>query len=244
MSTKVVNLQLNDISVEISYKAIKNIHLSVYPPAGRVKVSAPEGLAQETIRLFVISKLGWIRREQKKMLSQEREAVREYLGMESHYLWGQRYLLEMVELESKPKVTLEYKKIVLQVRPSASRDKKKSVLDAWYRAELKRVLIPLISKWEQNMGLSISGYSIRRMKTKWGSCSHESRTIRINLELVKKPQECLEYIVVHELAHILEPTHNARFLALLDHHLPGWKIHRDTLRKLPVHHVDAWAGES
>ena len=177
------------------------------------------------------------------MLSQKREAVREYLGMESHYFWGQRYLLEVVELESKPKVTLEHKKIVLQVRPNASRDKKQSILDAWYRAELKKVLVPLIRKWEQNMGLSISGYSIRRMKTKWGSCSHESKTIRINLELVKKPQECLEYIVVHELAHILEPTHNARFLALLDHHFPGWKIHRDTLRNLPVHHVDAWAGE-
>ena len=234
MSISVTTLQLNDISVEVVKKDIKNIHLSVYPPCGRVKVSAPSGMAVDTIRLFVISKIGWIRNEQRKFQSQLRESPRDYLPLESHFFWGERYLLQVVEEDLKPQVTVDHKKLVLRIRPDSSQLKKQQVLEHWYRMKLKEALPPLINHWEKQMGVSVSSCSVRKMKTKWGSCSPETRSIRINLELVKKPPNCLEYIVVHELAHLIAPNHGTDFVELLDKHLPLWRARRDELNALPL----------
>lgn len=238
MSTSVTTFQLNDISVEVLQKPIKNIHLSVYPPIGRVKVSAPEEMALESIRLFVISKMGWIRQQQKKLQAQDREAPREYLGRESHFFRGNRYLMQVEEKDAKPRVKITHKKIILQTRPGTTQDKKQMILDDWYRVQLKKALVPLVSHWEKQLGVSVSSCSVRRMKTKWGSCSPDARSIRINLELVKKPPECLEYIVVHEMAHLLEQNHGQGFVSLLDKHLPLWRSYREELNALPVHHAE------
>jgi len=231
-------LQLNDMDVEIVQKNIKNLHLSVYPPDGRVRVSAPQSLAIETIRIYVISKLGWIKKQQEKLRSQVREPLRECIERESHYFNGKRYLLQVIERNAAPQVSLSHSKIVLQVRPGADEVKKRAVLDDWYRQQLKEKVSLLVGRWEQKMAVSVEKITIRKMKTRWGSCTPATRSIRINLELAKKPPECLEYVVVHELAHLLEPSHNHRFVAIMDQFLPKWRSYRDELNALPVRHED------
>jgi len=228
--------KLNNIDVEVVQKDIKNVHLSVYPPTGRVKVSAPDSMAIETIRVYVISKLGWIKKQQEKLRAQVRETPRECIDRESHYFNGKRFLLVLVERDAVPQVSLSHSKIVLQVRPGSDEVKKRSVLDEWYRQQLKEKISILISQWEKKMKVSVAKYTVRKMKTKWGSCTPESRTIRINLELIKKPPECLEYIIVHELVHLIESTHNDRFIALMDQFLPKWRFYREELNRLPVRH--------
>ena len=232
-------INLGEISVDVVQKDIKNIHLSVYPPTGRVRISAPLRMELDTIRVFAVSKLGWIKRQQTKLRAQDRETPREYLQRESHYVWGSRYLLDVVELDAAPMVELQHKKMVLRVRPDACRDKKRTLLDAWYRQQLKEAVPPLIAKWEPLMGVSVVRFFVQRMKTKWGSCNVGAGNIRLNLELAKKPPECLEYIVVHEMVHLLEPTHSARFTTLMDRFMPKWQFHRDVLNRLPVCH-DHW----
>lgn len=231
-------LELGDISVDVVLKDIKNVHLSVYPPAGRVRISAPTRMNVDTIRLFAVSKLGWIRRQQRKLQEQERETPREYLDRESHYVWGRRYLLSTVERDEPPMVTLKHRRMTLQVRPGSSDEKKQQVVEQWYRQQLKAAIPPLIEKWQPLMGVRVKRFFVQRMKTKWGSCSYGSKSLRFNTELAKKPRECLEYIVVHEMAHLLEPTHNARFLDLIDQFMPRWQRYRDKLNRLPVRHEE------
>ncbi|HDZ79353.1 MAG TPA: M48 family peptidase [Gammaproteobacteria bacterium] len=233
-----MSFKLNNIVVEVVQKDIKNVHLSVYPPKGHVKVSAPESMAIETIRVYVISKLGWIKRQQEKLRTQEREAPRECIDRESHYFNGKRYLLKVVERDAPPRVSLSHSNIVLQVRPGADEFKKRVVLDMWYRQQLKEKVSRLISQWENKIDISVAQFTIRKMKTKWGSCSPLSRSIRINLELAKKPPEYLEYIIVHEMVHLHEPSHNSRFIALMDRFMPKWRLYRDELNTLPVRHED------
>jgi predicted metal-dependent hydrolase len=229
-------LKLGSLTVDVVKKDIKNVHLSVYPPEGKVRISAPLRMTSENIRLFAISKLQWIRRQQGKLVSQEREMPREYLQRESHYLWGKRYLLDIVESESAPRIEIRLKKIVLQIRPSSSAERRRELLEQWYRSQLKAAVQPLIVKWERAMGVTVEQVFVRRMKTKWGSCSPSSASVRFNTDLAKKPPECLEYIVVHELAHLIEPTHNDRFTALLDRMMPNWRSYRQLLNQLPVRH--------
>src|ERR1017187_336802 len=217
-------------------KDIKNVHLSVYPPTGKVRISAPLRMSLDTIRVFAISKLGWIKQQQRKMREQERETPREYLDRESHYLWGKRYLLKVVEKDAAPSVELKHTQIVLQVRPGSGEEKKQAVLDEWYREQLKEAVRAVVAKWEPLMGVKLRRFFVQRMKTKWGSCSDSAATIRLNTELAKKPPECLEYVVVHEMAHLLEPTHNGRFTAVMDQFVPGWQVRRETLNRLPVRH--------
>jgi len=238
MSIKRRRIRLNEVEIEVVQKKIKNLHLSVYPPHGRVKVSAPDRMALETIRTYLISKLGWIKKQQEKFRAQKREPVRECLERESHYFKGQRYLLHLEERHAPPKVTLSHSRIVLQVRPGSNEDKKRSVLESWYRRQLKEMVEQLVGEWREKIGVDVMNVTIRKMKTKWGSCTPATRSIRINLELAKKPPECLEYIVVHELAHLLEPSHNKHFIALLDHHLPKWRFYRDELNSLPIAHEE------
>jgi predicted metal-dependent hydrolase len=232
-------IDLGGIPVDVILKDIKNIHLSVHPPTGRVRIAAPLRMNLDTIRVFAISKLAWVKQQQKKLREQEREAPREYLDRESHYLWGRRYLLKVVEREGPSTVETKHSKLILRVRPGSAEPKRQIVLDEWYRMQLKEAIPPLIAKWERLMKLSVAGFSVRRMRTKWGSCNHDARTILLNLELAKKPRECLEYLVVHEMAHLIEPTHNDRFVALMDQFMPKWQFHRSELNRLPVRH-ESW----
>jgi hypothetical protein len=230
--------KLGDISVEVFLKDIKNVHLSVYPPTGSVRISAPTRMSLDTIRVFAISKLGWIKQQQKKLQDQERETPREYLDRESHYVWGKRYLLSVIEADGRPSVELKHSRMVLRIRLGADAIQKQEVLEGWYRKELKTAIPPLIAKWEPLMRVNVKRFYVQRMRTKWGSCSHAQGTIRLNTDLAKKPRECLEYIVVHEMVHLLEPTHNSRFVALMDQLMPKWQYYRQVLNRLPVRHED------
>jgi predicted metal-dependent hydrolase len=231
-------IQLGDIAIKVVQKNIKNVHLSVYPPNGRVRISAPLRMNLEKIRIFAISKLAWIKQQQQKLRSQEREVPREYIDRESHYLWGKRYLLNIIEKEAPPKLQVQHGKLLLQVRPGTDQLNRQAVVDESYRQQIKAALPPLIAKWERLMGVHVAGFTIRKMKTKWGSCSPQSRTIRLNLELAKKPAEYLEYVLVHEMIHLLEPSHNQRFIALNDRFMPKWRFYQAELNRLPISYGD------
>ncbi len=236
----VTQIDLGDIAVDVVLKDIKNIHLSVHPPSGRVRISAPARMSLDTIRVFAISKLSWIKQQQRKLQEQERETPREYLDRESHYVWGNRYLLRVAEEDATPSVELQHSHLLLRVRPGADEAKRQVMLEGWYRQQLKQAAPPLIAKWETLMAVKVERFFVQRMKTMWGSCNPSAHTIRLNTELAKKPPECLEYIVVHETAHLLEPTHNTRFVALMDSFMPNWRMFRDRLNQFPVSH-EHWA---
>lgn len=229
-------VQLGNITADVVLKDIKNVHLSVYPPNGRVRIAAPTRMSLDTIRVFAISKLAWIKQQQKKLREQERETPREYLNRESHYLWGKRYLLTVQEKDRTPSIELRHRRILLCVRSGASEERKQELFEAWHREQLKNAVLPLLVKWQPLMGVTVSRVFVQRMKTKWGSCNPTARHIRLNTELAKKPPECLEYIVVHELAHLIEPTHTQRFIALMDRFMPKWQFYREALNRLPVRH--------
>ncbi|MDP3029889.1 MAG: SprT family zinc-dependent metalloprotease [Deltaproteobacteria bacterium] len=231
-------LQLGNITVDVVQKDIKNVHLSVYPPTGRVRISAPFRMNLDTIRIFAISKLNWIKKQQTKLRNQEREAPREFLNRESHYFNGKRYLLEVIEQDAAPKVELKHSKIELYVRPQTNREKMKSILDEWYRSQLKASLPTLIEKWEKKMNVRVNEFGIKKMKTRWGTCNRKAKRIWLNLELAKKPGECLEYIVVHEMVHLLERNHNDRFTSLMNAFMPKWRFYKDELNRLSVRHED------
>jgi len=232
-------IHLGDIAVDVIRKDIKNVHLSIHPPTGRVRIAAPERMSFDTIRVFAIAKLSWIKRNQKKFRDQERETPRDYLERESHYVWGRRYLLKPIEEDASPGIELRHSRLILRTRPGATKQAKEATLHKWYRDQVRGAVRPLIEKWQRLMSVSVENFSVQRMKTKWGSCNQERRTIRLNSELAKKPRECLEYIVVHEMVHLLERTHNQRFMALMDRYMPKWQSYRDELNRLPVRH-DEW----
>jgi predicted metal-dependent hydrolase len=228
--------ELGGIALEVVKKDIKNVHLGVYPPTGRVRISAPLRMSLDTIRLFAISKLGWIKQRRKRLREQERETRREYLDRESHNVWGRRYLLKMVEEDAAPSVEIQHDALLLRVRPGASDETREAVVAGWYRRQLKTAAPPLIQAWEPRLSVTVNGFFVQHMKTKWGSCNSNARTIRLNTELAKKPRECLEYILVHEMIHLLESTHNARFTGLLNRFMPQWQHYRAVLNRLPVRH--------
>lgn len=227
-------LDLGGLRVDVVRKDIKNIHLGVYPPSGTVRIAAPDWVTLEAVRLFAIGKLGWIKRQQQKLRDQEREAPREFVERESHYLWGRRYLLRVIEKDAAPVIELRHRRLLLQVRPHTEPARREELLDAWYRTQIREEVPKLLKKWEPLVGRRVSRFYVQRMKTKWGGCNPAARTIRLNTELAKKPPECLEYIVVHELAHLREPTHGERFVALMDRLLPHWRDCRSMLNRLPV----------
>ncbi len=231
-------IQLGDIALDVVRKDIKNVHLSVHPPTGRVRIAAPQRMSLNTVRVFAIAKLPWIKRQQRKLREQERETPREYLDRESHYVWGKRYLLKIIEADQPPSVELSHGRMVLRVRPRTDTPKRQTILEEWQREQLRNAVPPLIEKWERLMGVKVRRFFVQRMKTKWGSCNHRAGSIRLNTDLARKPRECLEYIVVHEMVHLLEPTHNARFIALMDRFMPKWQSLREALNRLPVRHED------
>ncbi|WP_338762047.1 SprT family zinc-dependent metalloprotease [Bernardetia sp. ABR2-2B] len=213
-----------NLNIDVIRKSIKNVHLSVHPPEGRIRLAAPLSVSDDTLRLFVVSKIGWIRRQQRSFQKQERQSEREYKEKESHYFQGHRYLLRITEKDKNPKVTLKSKThLDLQIRPNSTQEQKDKVMSDWYRSELKKHIPSLIEKWETKMGVKCNDWRIKQMKTKWGTCTIEEKRIWLNLELAKKPLHCLEYVIVHELTHLLERHHNERFYAYMNHHLPQWK---------------------
>jgi predicted metal-dependent hydrolase len=234
----VETIQLGEIAIALTRKDIRHVHLSVHPPGGRVTLVAPKGTRSEVARAYAISKLEWIRDQQKKMRGQARETPRQFIERESHYVWGRRYLLTVMEQEEKPSIRLSHRTIMLTVRPRSIGTQRGMVIHEWHKSLLHRAIPELIARWEFKLGVDVAGYFLQRMKTKWGSCNQRARTIRLNTELVKKPKDLLEYVVVHEMLHLLEPTHSERFVTLLNKHYPTWREARAELNELPLTHQE------
>ena len=232
-------IQLGDISIVVTRKDIKNVHLTVHPPDGRVTLAAPRNTRLEVARAYAVSKLAWIRAQQTKLECQARETPRQFIERESHHVWGRRYLMTVDYKDAKPTVVLRNKQINLIVRPGSSVEVRAKVMHEWHKSLLHGVVPSLIQKWERKLRVQVSGYFLQRMKTKWGSCNHARGHIRINTELVKKPKDLLEYVIVHEMVHLIEPTHNERFIGILDECLPGWREMRAELNELPLS-AESW----
>ena len=232
-------IEVANIQIDIVRKDIKNLHLAVYPPNGRVRIASPLRIDDESVRLFAISKLSWIKRYRAKFQAQEREAKRDYVNGESHYYQGQRYLLNVQPTEGKAIVRLRNaNQLDLVVKEGATTAQKESVMIDWYRTYLKSQIPSLIAKWEATLGVTVQDWGVKQMKTKWGTCNIEASRIWVNLELAKKSRNCLEYILVHEMVHLLERHHNDRFVAYMDHFLPNWRLLRDELNRAPLSHVE------
>lgn len=225
---------INNIEIELTKKNIKNLHLSVHPPDGRVKISAPQYMDTDTIRLFAISKLSWIRKQQKKFINQERQPEREYVSGESHYFLGQRYLLNVIYTNKRKQgVEIRNKKYIdLYVRENTPKYLRERAMTEWYRRELKKLIPTIIAKWEPIIGVEVNEFGVKKMKTRWGSCNPKAKRIWLNLELVKKSPTCIEYVVVHEMTHLLERKHNERFIAYMDKFLPNWRAIKAELNGL------------
>lgn len=227
-------IRLGEIAIRVTRKDIKHVHLSVHPPTGRVTLVAPTDTRLDVARAYAATRIGWIRDKQTKLRGQARELPRRFVTRESHYLWGRRYLLSVVERDGKPSVAVDHRRITLSVRPGSSKSKKAQVIHEWHKSLLHAAVRPLIAEWSQKLDIDVSAYFLQRMKTKWGSCNHRSGHIRLNTELVKKPKDLLEYVVVHELAHLIEPSHGDRFVAVLNRHYPHWREARAELNALPA----------
>jgi hypothetical protein len=238
MSTDVVEIHVSGLTVQIVRKDIKNLHLGVYPPNGRVRVAAPLQVSDDAVRLAVIRKLGWIKRQQARFKAQARQSEREMVSGESHYFLGQRYRLRVVNHDSAAKVLVRNKATIeLHVRRETDAWQRERMLLRWYRKQLKELIPPLLEKWQCALGVQVADWGIRKMKTRWGTCNAKARRIWLNLELAKKPPQCLEYIIVHELVHLVVKHHGDRFTAMLDEHLPQWRLHRQELNAAPLAHA-------
>ena len=233
--TNKYQIEVRGLSIEIIRKNIKHLYISVHPPNGQIRVSAPLRLDDDAVRMAIISRLGWIRKKQTEFTKQQRQSQREFITGESHYFAGKRYRLDVTEQNCPPSVKLlNNTRIGLTVRPGTGRDRREQVLNQWYREQLRAQLPPLITKWEPKMEVSVSEVRIKKMKTLWGSCNIEAKRIWLNLELAKKPNVCLVYVLVHEMTHLLERHHNDRFRELMDTFLPQWRTYRDELSKAPL----------
>lgn len=232
--TNNMNIQLGKISISVARKNIKNVHLTVHPPDGRVTLTAPTKTRSDVLRAYAISKLAWIKNQQKKLEGQARDKPRCFIERESHYVWGRRYLMTVVQEDVKPTVSLSNKRINLVIRPGSSEIKRAEVVHQWHKSLMHEVVPDLIKKWERKLGVKVSSYYLQRMKTRWGSCNYTQGNIRLNTELVKKPKDLLEYVVVHEMVHLLEPTHSDRFVEILDKYYPSWREARLELNELPL----------
>lgn len=235
-------IEIGDLSIAVTQKPVKNVHLAVHPPDGRVTLVTPMTTRLDVARAYAISKLGWIRAQQHQLQSQARETPRQFVERESHYLWGRRYLLTIHYEDAKPGVKLDHKRLTLTVRPGSDAAKRAAVIHEWHKSLLHAVVPAIINQWEPTLGVTVAGYFLQRMKTKWGSCNHRAGHIRLNTELVKKPKDLLEYVIVHEMLHLREPTHNNHFVALLDEHYPTWREARIELNALPLA-AEAWPRE-
>lgn len=242
MSTGSAYMTVSGIDVDVIYKNIKNLHIGVYPPLGRVRVSAPAELDDDNVRLAVVNRLPWIKNQRRRMQEADRQTEREMVTGESHYVWGERLRLKVVERPGRPHVEIDSDRLVLFVEPGATAESKRELLDRWKRGQLKLRIPDLIAKWEPTVNRSVTKWSVRKMRTKWGSCNRETAHIWFNLELVTKHPDCLEYIVVHEMAHLIERNHGDRFVRLMDELLPSWRQKRDLLNQASLAHEN-WSDE-
>jgi predicted metal-dependent hydrolase len=239
MTTETRHITVGGIAVDVVRKNIKNLHLGVYPPHGRVRVAAPLVVNDEAVRLAVIDKLGWIKRQKARFAQQPRQSQREMVNGESHYFLGQRYRLRVHEKDGPARVALHgVASLDLFVRRGTSPDRREAVLLRWHREQLKALIPPFLEKWQPTLDVQVADWGVKKMKTKWGSCNAAARRVWFNLELAKKPLQCLEYIVVHELVHLLERNHTERFTSLMDSHSPQWRKHRDMLNRAPLGHEE------
>lgn len=232
-------IRLGEILISVVRKKVKHSHLSVYPPDGRVTLIIPMNTRLEVAHAYAATKLRWIRDQQDRFRSQSRESPRQYVERESHYIWGRRYLLSVQEADEKPSVRMTQRGITLTVRPGTDSERRARIMHEWGTSLLREVVPGLIAAWEGRLGVSVAAYYLQRMKTKWGGCNPKARNIRLNTELVKKPKDLLEYIIVHEMLHLLEPTHGPRFESLMDKHYPSWRDARAELNELPLA-AEAW----
>jgi predicted metal-dependent hydrolase len=240
MSIEQRQITISGLRVDVVRKGIKNLHLGVYPPIGRVRVAAPLAVSDSAVRLAVIGKLGWIKRQRARFEAQPRQSPREMVSGESHYYLGRRYRLRIVKTNQSPKITLRNRTTLeLHVRPKSDAKARQRLLQTWYRDQLRDLIPPLIEKWQAILEVQACEWAIKKMKTKWGACNAQARRLWLNLELAKKPVQCLEYIIVHELVHLIERHHNDRFIALMDKHLPHWRFHRQDLNSRPLPH-ETW----
>ena len=224
---------LGDIKVDVVYKDIKHVYLNVYPPSGEVRISAPRRIDMETLRTFAVAKLAWIREKQTKLQQQARESSQKYVDRENHYYLGKRYLLKVSEVDLAPRVMLNHTTIEMQIRPDTDTRKRGAILNEWYRQRLKDILPAMIHPWEERLNVNVTAFGIKRMKTKWGSCNQKAGRIWLNLELGKKPLRCLEYVVVHEMVHLMERKHGERFTAFMDKFMPMWRSYKEELNRIP-----------
>jgi len=233
MSTKKNIVRVSNLEVKTVKKDIKNIHIGVYPPNGRVRVAAPLKINDDSLRLLIISKIPWIKKQQLRFIKQERQTKREYVSGESHYFMGSRYILNIIYDDSKPRVEINRKNIInLHVKSGTSSKKREKLLEDFYRSELRKCSLPLIKKWEKTIGIQVKELRIKKMKTKWGTSNPDCQRIWINLELVKKPLNCLEYVLVHEMVHFLETKHGDKFKYLLSSFLPQWQKYKEELNQM------------
>lgn len=240
MSTTSAYLTVGGLDIDVVYKEIKNLHIGVYPPMGRVRVAAPELLDDDQVRLAVVNRLPWIKRQREQLQAAQRQTEREMVTGESHYAWGSRLRLKVIERPGRSHIEIDGDRLLLYAAEGASTDSRRALLDCWYREQLRGAVPALISKWERKMRVNVPKWSIRRMKTKWGSCNRETGHIWFNVELAKKHPDCLEYLAVHEMTHLQERGHGERFIKLMDQNLPDWRARRDVLNESPLAH-EVWS---
>jgi predicted metal-dependent hydrolase len=236
MSTSSAYLTVGGIDVDVVYKEIKNLHIGVYPPMGRVRVAAPERLDDDQVRLAVVNRLPWIKRQRQQLQAAQRQTIREMVTGESHYVWGSRLRLQVVERPGRPHVERDRDRLMLYVPEDTTSEARRAVLDRWYRKQLRQAIPAVLAKWQPKVGVTVPKWSIRRMKTKWGSCNRETGHVWFNLELAKKSPDSLEYLAVHEMAHLIERNHGERFTKLMDKCMPDWRARRDRLNEAPLGH--------
>lgn len=240
MSIEQHHITVSGIRVEIVRKDIKNLHLGVYPPNGRVRVAAPLRVSNDAVRLAVVGKLAWVKRQRAQFEAQPRQSEREMVSGESHYFLGRRYRVRVVEHEGPANVTVRGKSVIeIRVPPGTESQQRERILHRWYRKHLRQITEPLLEKWQAALGVQVTESRIKKMKTKWGTCNADARRIWLNLELIKKPIQCIEYVLVHELVHLLERHHTDRFVALMDRNLPRWRALREELNAAPLAH-ETW----
>lgn len=244
MNTNSGYLTIRGLDVDVVYKNIKNLHIGVYPPMGRIRVAAPLALREEQVRLAVIKRLPWIKRQRERLLSAPRQSKREMVTGESHYIWGLRRRLQIIEEAERPQIDVNGGRLCMRVPAGTSTERRVELLNRWYRAELNRAIPPLIDKWQTRLGVTVTRWSVRRMKTKWGSCNRETGHLWFNLELAKKHPDCLEYLVVHEMMHLIERNHTRRFTELMTKHMPSWEARRNELNMAPLAYSEWPTGRS
>jgi predicted metal-dependent hydrolase len=239
VTTDTHQIKVSGLTVDVVRKDIKNLHLAVYPPAGRVRVAAPLRVSDEAVRLAIVSRLAWIRRQKSKFSNQSRQSEREFVSGESHYFQGRRFRLNVIYQDGAPRVAIRGKSSLdLFVREGSDTAQRERVLLSWYRQQLKGLIPALLTKWEATIGVKVADWRVKQMKTKWGTCNAEERRIWLNLELAKKSTQCLEYIIVHEMVHLQERHHNDHFAELMNKYMPQWHLHREELNRSALGHEE------